>query len=136
MFIIGGLHQAGISINVPLVFGGQAHHVSQVIKQSLDLGATTVEVRDEAQRRWGDVIAEKSQYNPEAMHSCTPGAYNNENTDDKKTPGVFATAYGGGPIEYLELLDAWRADAVQRDLEFRFGADQPASGSEAVGADA
>jgi cyclohexanone monooxygenase len=119
-----------------LVFGGQALHVSQVIKQSLDRGATTVEVRDEAQRRWGEVIAEKSQYNPEAMRSCTPGAYNNENTDDTKEPGVFATAYGGGPIEYLDLLDTWRADAMQHDLEFRFGAEQSTSGSEAVAADA
>ena len=33
MFIIGGLHQAGVSINAPLIFGGQARHVSQVIKQ-------------------------------------------------------------------------------------------------------
>jgi cation diffusion facilitator CzcD-associated flavoprotein CzcO len=136
MFIIGGLHQAGVSINIPLVFGGQARHVSQVIKQSLDSGATTVEVRGEAQQRWGDVIAEKSQYNPEAMRSCTPGAYNNENTDAKSEPGVFANAYGGGPIEYLNLLDAWRADGMQHDLELGFGADQAASGSEAVAADA
>ena len=47
------------------------------------------------------MIVAKSQYNPEAMRNCTPGAYNNENADDKKEPGVFATAYGGGPIEYL-----------------------------------
>jgi cyclohexanone monooxygenase len=137
MFIVGGIHQAGISINVPLVFGGQARHASQVIKQSLDLGATTVEVRSEAQRRWGEVIAEKSQYNPEAMRNCTPGAYTNENTDDhERARGVFATAYGGGPIEYLNALDAWRVDGIQQDLEFRIGADQSASGSEAVAAEA
>jgi cyclohexanone monooxygenase len=133
MFIIGGLHQAGISINIPLVFGGQARHASQVIKHALDRGASTVEVRGEAQQRWGEVIAEKSQYNPEVMRSCTPGAYNNENTDDKKEPGVFANAYGGGPIEYLNLLDTWRADGMQHDLEFGLGADQSVSGSEAVG---
>ena len=131
MFIIGGLHQTGVSINAPLVFGGQARHVAQVIGQSLIRGATTVEVRGEAQQRWGTVIAEKSQYNPEAMRSCTPGAYNNENTDDKKEPGVFANAYGGGPIEYLDLLDSWRADGMQHDLEFGFDADPSVAGSEA-----
>jgi cyclohexanone monooxygenase len=83
--------------------------------------------------RWDDVIADKSQYNPEAMRNCTPGAYNNENADDKKEPGVFATAYGGGPIEYLKLLEAWRADGIQDDLEFGFAADNSVSGSEAVG---
>jgi cyclohexanone monooxygenase len=132
MFIIGGLHQAGISINAPLIFGGQARHASQVIKHALDRGATMVEVRSEAQQLWGEVIAEKSQYNPEAMRNCTPGAYNNENADDKKEPGVFATAYGGGPIDYLNLLDAWRADGMQHDLEFGFAAAQSVTGSEAV----
>jgi cyclohexanone monooxygenase len=53
MFIIGGLHQAGISINAPLIFGGQARHASQVIKHALDRGATMVEVRSEAQQLWG-----------------------------------------------------------------------------------
>ena len=123
MFIIGGLHQAGLSINAPLIFGGQARHASQVIKHALDRGAITVEVRGEAQQRWGEVIAEMSQYNAEALRNCTPGAYNNENTEDKKEPGVFATAYGGGPIEYLNLLEAWRADGIQHDLEFGFDAD-------------
>jgi cyclohexanone monooxygenase len=66
------------------------------------------------------------------MRNCTPGAYNNENADDKKEPGVFATAYGGGPIDYLNLLDAWRADGMQHDLEFGFAAAQSVTGSEAV----
>jgi len=122
MFIIGGLHQAGLSINAPLIFGGQAHHAAQVIKHALDRGATNVEVRSQAQQRWCQLITEKSQYHPEAMRSCTPGAYNNENTDDNKEPGIFATAYGGGPVEYLNLLQAWRQDGIQHDLEFRFPA--------------
>lgn len=134
MFIIGGLHQAGLSINAPLIFGGQGRHAAQVIRHALARGATRVEVRDGAQQRWGEVITEMSQYNPEAMRACTPGAYNNENTDDNKEPGVFANAYGGGPIAYLSLLDAWRADDMQHDLEFGFGADQSVSGSRGVGA--
>jgi hypothetical protein len=32
-----------------------------------------------------------------------------ENGDDKKEPSVFATAYGGGPIKYIGVLEAWRA---------------------------
>src|ERR1700757_4095767 len=122
MFIIGGLHQAGLSINAPLIFGGQAHHASQVIKAALDRGATNVEVRGQAQQRWCELITEKSQYNPETMRNCTPGAYNNENTNDTKEPGIFATAYGGGPVEYLNLLEAWREDGIQHDLEFGFAA--------------
>jgi cyclohexanone monooxygenase len=123
LFIIGGLHQAAVSINQPLVFGDQAAHVAHVIEHALGRGASTVEVRSEAQRRWGEVITEKSSFNPEASHNCTPGAYNNENADAQAQPGVFATAYGGGPVEYGAVLQAWRSDGMTRDLEFGFGAD-------------
>lgn len=53
-----------------------------------------------------------------------------ENGDDKKEPSVFATAYGGGPIEHIGVLEAWRADAMGRDLEFGFDAEatRPAAG--------
>lgn len=122
LFIIGGLHQAAVSINQPLVFGDQAAHVAHVIDHGLRRGATTVEVRPEAEKRWGEVIAEKSTFNPEASRNCTPGAYNNENGDAKQEPSVFATAYGGGPIEYVGLLAAWRSDGMTRDLEFGFAA--------------
>ena len=122
LFIIGGLHQAAVSINQPLVFGDQAAHVAHVIDHGLRHGATTVEVRPEAEKRWGEVIAEKSTFNPEASRNCTPGAYNNENGDAKQEPSVFATAYGGGPIEYVGLLAAWRSDGMTRDLEFGFAA--------------
>ena len=69
-----------------------------------------MEVRPEAQKRWGEVIAEKSTFNPEASRNCTPGAFNNENADANVQPGVFATAYGGGPIEYGAVLQAWRSE--------------------------
>jgi cation diffusion facilitator CzcD-associated flavoprotein CzcO len=122
LFIIGGLHQAAVSINQPLVFGDQAAHVVHVIDHALDRGANTVEVRPEAQKRWGEVIAEKSTFNPEASRNCTPGAYNNENANANVQPGVFATAYGGGPIEYSGVLRSWRSDGMVRDLEFGFSA--------------
>ena len=122
LFIIGGLHQAAVSINQPLVFGDQAAHVVRVIEHALDRGVHTVEVRTEAQKRWGEVIAEKSSFNPEASRNCTPGAFNNENADANVQPGVFATAYGAGPIEYGAVLQAWRSEAMTRDLEFGFSA--------------
>jgi phospholipid/cholesterol/gamma-HCH transport system substrate-binding protein len=49
---------------------------------------------------------------------------------------VAGLVAGGGRIEYLNLLDAWRAGGMQHDLELGFGADQSASESEAVAADA
>jgi cyclohexanone monooxygenase len=117
LFIIGGLHHAGLSINAPLVFGGQGRHVAQLIKTFQDRGVSTAEVRPEAQQRWSKVITENSRYSAEMSQACTPGAYNNENTYEVGQPSVFATAYGGGPIEYLQLLDGWRAGPIEDDLQ-------------------
>jgi hypothetical protein len=114
--MIGALHHAAVSINQPLVFGDQGRHVAHLIKRFLDQGTGIVEVRPEAEQRWSEVIAAKSTYNIDASRNCTPGAFNNENTYEKGRPSVFATAYGGGPIEYLELLNTWRAESVEEDL--------------------
>ena len=116
LFIIGGLHHAAVSINQPLVFGDQGRHVAQLIKGFLEREIEIVEVRPEAEERWSEVIAGKSTYSTDASRNCTPGAFNNENTYDEGRPSVFATAYGGGPIEYVGLLEAWRAESVEEDL--------------------
>jgi hypothetical protein len=119
LFVIGGLHHAGVSINIPLVFGDQGRHVAELIRVLQDRGAARVDVRPEAEQQWAEVIAQRSIYNVEAARSCTPGAYNNENTFEPGEPSVFATAYGGGPIEYAEVLGAWRANDLEADLEIR-----------------
>jgi cyclohexanone monooxygenase len=117
LFIVGGLHHAAVSINQPLVFGDQGRHVAELIRKFQDRDVARVEVRREAEQRWGEVIAQKSLYSVEASRSCTPGAFNNENTYEPGQPSVFATAYGGGPIEYAELLSRWRANGIDEDLE-------------------
>jgi cation diffusion facilitator CzcD-associated flavoprotein CzcO len=117
LFIVGGLHHAAVSINQPLVFGDQGRHVAELIRKFRDRNVARVEVRPEAEQRWGELIAQKSLYSVEASRSCTPGAFNNENTYEPGQPSVFATAYGGGPIEYAEILSRWRADGIDEDLE-------------------
>jgi cyclohexanone monooxygenase len=118
LFIVGGLHHAAVSINQPLVFGDQGRHVAQLIRKFEDRDLARVEVRPEAEQRWGELITQKSLYSIEAGRSCTPGAFNNESTYEPGQPSVFATAYGGGPIEYAELLSHWRASGIDDDLQF------------------
>ena len=117
LFIVGGLHHAAVSINQPLVFGDQGRHVAELIRRFQDRDVARVEVRPEAEQRWGELITRKSLYSVEASRSCTPGAFNNENTFEPGQPSVFATAYGGGPIEYAELLSRWRANGIDEDLQ-------------------
>ncbi|HEY1969756.1 MAG TPA: NAD(P)/FAD-dependent oxidoreductase [Pseudonocardia sp.] len=120
LFIVGGLHHAAVSINQPLVFGDQGRHVALLVQELLERGVRTAEVRVEAEQAWRRLIRARSTYNAEAGRSCTPGAYNNEGGADERRPSVFATAFGGGPIEYRGLLEWWRAESVHQDLELGF----------------
>jgi cyclohexanone monooxygenase len=108
-----------VPINQPLVSGDQARHVALLIKDLRRRGVRTAEVRPEAEKAWGEVITARATYNIEASRNCTPGAYNNENTYTKDQPSVFATAFGGGPIEYAALLDQWRARSIEDDLQLQ-----------------
>jgi cation diffusion facilitator CzcD-associated flavoprotein CzcO len=123
LFVIAGLHQAAVSINTPLVFGYQAHHIAQLVKDLGDRGVVRAEVTAEAEKAWCEVIATRSVYNVEAARGCTPGAYNNENTFNANTPSVFETAFGGGPLEYQDLLARWRGESVEQDLELVYAND-------------
>jgi cyclohexanone monooxygenase len=124
LFVIGGLHHTGLSVNTTLAFDGQVRHVARLVKDFTERGVRVAEVTPEAEKAWGEVIAARSMFNLEASRACTPGAYNNENTFTAATPGVFATVYGGGPIEFTSILERWRAESVEQDMTLEFAPRQ------------
>jgi cyclohexanone monooxygenase len=114
MFIVGGQHQAAVTINLTFVFKEQSRHVAEVINRLRNDGVVTVDVLPDAERQWGEVIAEKSVYSEASTALCTPGNWNNEG--DLAGDTVWKTRFGGGPFEYLELLEEWKANGLERDL--------------------
>ena len=80
-----------------------------------------MEVSEEAEEAWVATIVEKGLG---AMGSlggadCTPGYYNNEGQARK--PGAMQAApYGGGSIEFFQLLEHWRSDENFNGLEFTY----------------
>ncbi|MBJ7483886.1 NAD(P)/FAD-dependent oxidoreductase [Brevundimonas sp.] len=114
LFVIGGLRQAAITINLPYMFGEQASHAVAMIKDALTSGRETIEVTQAAEAAWGEAFAAKSHYSPAYTLSCTPGSYNGEGKAGSDP--LFAGAYGGGPIEYVGLLEEWRRSGIQNDL--------------------
>jgi cyclohexanone monooxygenase len=120
LFVIGGLHHTGLSINTTYAFDGQARHVAGLVKHFTERGVRVAQVTQEAEKAWGEVIAARSMFSLEAGQACTPGAYNNESTYAEGTPGVFATVFGGGPVEFRSILEQWRAESVEQDLTLEF----------------
>jgi len=43
------------------------------------------------------------------LQDCTPGYYNNEGKPDSGK-GLAGEKYGGGPVEFHDLIRKWRAD--------------------------
>ena len=50
------------------------------------------------------------------LAECTPGYLNNEGHVDESA--LRLSIYGGGSIEYAQILKKWRNEGIERDLEF------------------
>jgi cyclohexanone monooxygenase len=46
---------------------------------------------------------------------CTPGYYNNEGSPDAKN-GFLSNVYGGGAVEFFDILSRWREEGELRGL--------------------
>jgi hypothetical protein len=58
---------------------------------------------------------ERSEDRAEFAEQCTPGYYNSEGKPGRHTRQNFF--YFGGPMEFVELLEAWRAEGGMKGLE-------------------
>ena len=121
MFLLGGVEQAAISINLPHVASRQARHVAALISRFLGDKVAVAEVTPDAERRWAAELArvhiDTSRYESE----CTPSYYNNEGKLDDPRPTILGGQYGGGAIGYLAVIQEWSDTAVTRDLSLTSG---------------
>ena len=75
----------------------------------------TLEATEAAEAEWIDEVLQFSDRTIEFSEQCTPGYYNNEGQPDLK--GRQGGFYFGGPTEFIEILEAWRADGEMKGLE-------------------
>jgi hypothetical protein len=74
-----------------------------------------MDVSAAAEDRWARTIQERSTFDEEYVHACTPSYYNAEGKADDTA--AFRTVFGGGPFEYIDLLREWRKSGLESDLE-------------------
>src|SRR5258708_4744351 len=79
-----------------------------------------------------ETIKRKAINNLSFLMECTPGNYNNEGQPDAGT-GLTGEQYGGGPIEFYDLVRKWRGDrpmkGVRAHSTFQVITTQPARAS-------
>ena len=114
---IESISQAGLTVNFPYLLDLQASHAAWIIAWALRRGVSQVEASAEAEAAWVDTVVARSAPSAERAKTCTPGYYNREGKADAKTrQGSF---FFGGPTEYAEILEAWRAAGDLAGLDIR-----------------
>ena len=109
--------QSGFTVNFPYTFDLQAQHIAWIIERAQARDWKRLEVTAEAEAAWVDEIVARGGQSSEFSENCTPGYYNNEGTADAKNrQGGF---FIGGPTEFAERLEAWRAAEKFEGLESR-----------------
>jgi cation diffusion facilitator CzcD-associated flavoprotein CzcO len=111
-----GFTQTALAVNVPHALNEQAKHVTYILEQARQRGATRVEATLEAEEMWLAEMRDKARIAERFYAECTPGYYNNEGKLDVSN-GFFAGTYGAGPIPFLHLLEEWRATGRLEGVE-------------------
>jgi len=107
--------QSGFTVNFPYMINEQAKHVAYIIEHALGQDIQSLEVSEEAEADWVEAVVQFGERTIEFSELCTPGYYNNEGQPAAKTRQ--SGFYFGGPKEFVEILEAWRADGNLKGLE-------------------
>jgi len=110
--------QGGFTANFPHLLDESAVHQAHIIAHALNQGHKTVEVTKQAEESWTQTILgfKGGPLGGLGGPDCTPGYYNNEG---QPNPNALQSApYGGGSIQFFELLQKWREQGKFEGLTF------------------
>jgi cyclohexanone monooxygenase len=93
----------------------QALHIADIIQHAKSNEARALEPTAEAEAEWVETIKQKAVNNREYLEACTPGYYNNEGKPAEGT-GLFGGLYGGGAVEFHDLIRKWRTERELKGL--------------------
>ena len=112
-----GITQNALTANFPHMLEEQSRHITELILHAKAQEARCIEPTPEAEAEWVATIKEKAMNNRDFLEACTPGYYNNEGKPEKGF-GLAGELYGGGPVEFHELIRRWRQDGEMKGLQF------------------
>lgn len=116
-FFLISLIQSGISINYMHIADEQTRFIAQVIGHCLDNDVASVEPSAEAESEWVNKVVATGGPRRAFLESCTPSYFNYEGQHQDKLE--LNQPYGGGVIDYLDILENWRRAGTMAGLELR-----------------
>ena len=103
-----GYTQTGIAHNYTHTAEERARHLAYLLTQWKERGAVTIEADLAAEDGWVATMHERSARSAAFFRDCTPSYLNSEG-EQSNPDSLIAAGYGGGPVEFFELLDDWRS---------------------------
>jgi cation diffusion facilitator CzcD-associated flavoprotein CzcO len=111
-----GITQNALTANFPHMLEEQSQHIASLISHAKANEARCIEPTPEAEEQWIATIKAKALNALGFLMECTPGYYNNEGKPDAGT-GLAGENYGGGPVEFYDLVRKWRAEGDLKGLK-------------------
>ncbi|MGD0193146.1 MAG: NAD(P)/FAD-dependent oxidoreductase [Rhizomicrobium sp.] len=107
--------QSGFTANFPHMLNEQSRHIAYIVRHCADRQVRTVEASQEAEDNWVNTIQSLAIMRQKFFEECTPGYYNNEG---RLSPLAARNGpYGAGPIQFVKVLEDWRAKGGLEGLE-------------------
>jgi cyclohexanone monooxygenase len=107
---------ANLISNVPHNIVESAMAIAMMVRHAVDAGAKTVEVSEQAQKDWVDLL----MTGPGMMlgsPDCTPGYYNNEG-QPLPDAAQYNRGYPAGATAYFRYIREWRESGDFAGIEF------------------
>jgi cyclohexanone monooxygenase len=116
-FFLMSLIQSGVSINYMHIADEQTRFIAEVISHCLANGIASVEPSEAAENEWVDKVVALSGPRRAFLESCTPSYFNYEG--QQRDDLELNQPYGGGVIDYLDILESWRRDGSMPGLDMQ-----------------
>jgi cation diffusion facilitator CzcD-associated flavoprotein CzcO len=111
-----GVTQTGLTSNFTHTLTEQAMHIAFIIDYCRKFDLRVVEATEEAEAEWVEGLKPESAQTSSMLNACTPGYLNNEGHADDPN-AVVAGAFLKGPLEFFNILSAWRDQGDLAGLE-------------------
>lgn len=109
-----GPAQSGFTATYTYSLDEQSKHLAHILSTAKAKGKTRIEASEAAELKWVQTIKDKARLTANFQEKCTPGYYNNEGKVNTQPQN---NTYGGGPIEFFDLMAKWRAEGDLQGLE-------------------
>jgi cation diffusion facilitator CzcD-associated flavoprotein CzcO len=117
LFILGFTQGGNLISNVTSNLTEAGTTVAAVVAHALAADAGTVEVTQEAEDAWIELL--ESNPNPLMGNpECTPGYYNLEGAEMGRKERLSVAGYPAGPVAFFDFIERWRADGSFEGLAF------------------